>query len=61
MVQLDPLGQVTSARLLEAEDAPKLVVPYALQAARLWTFEPARRNGTPVESETVILFRFGAQ
>jgi outer membrane biosynthesis protein TonB len=61
MVHIDKQGKVSDARILEEEDAPKLVIPYVLQAARVWQFEPARRDGTPVESDTVILFRFGAQ
>jgi len=37
----------------------KLLSADAVQAAMLWRFEPARKNGRPVASETVLKFDFG--
>jgi hypothetical protein len=58
-IQVDPEGKVTGARPVDATDPiEKLLAQPAVQAARLWRFDPARRNGAPVASETVVVFQF---
>jgi TonB family protein len=58
-VEVDREGKVTGARPVDATDPiEKLLVPTAVRAARLWRFDPARRDGTPVPSETVVVFQF---
>lgn len=54
-------GHVTGAHPVDVDAGDpleKLLAPYAVKAARRWRFSPARRNGVPVASETVIPFRF---
>jgi hypothetical protein len=58
-IQIDASGNVTAAAPQgNVTVAQKLLTTYALQAARLWHFEPARRNDQPVNSEYVITFVF---
>ena len=58
-VQIDESGRVTSAAPVDTSTtAQKLLAPQAAQAALLWQFVPARRNGLPVNSESVIKFDF---
>jgi len=58
-VAVDPTGKVTGADPTETKDGfEKLLAPLATQAVKLWQFEPARRNGAPVASETVVVFHF---
>jgi protein TonB len=59
-VDVNSEGRVTGARALDTSDPiEKLLAPAAEQAAHLWRFNPARRNGTAVASTTVIVFQFG--
>jgi hypothetical protein len=59
-VEVDSEGRVTGARPLDtANPVEKLLAPLAVEAARLWRFSPARRNGAAVASETVVGFQFG--
>ena len=58
-LDLDANGNVTSAAPLgSAQGVRKLLAEFATDAARHWRFEPARRNGQPVPSSTVVPFRF---
>jgi outer membrane biosynthesis protein TonB len=58
-VAIDTRGQVTGALPLSSSSSNwKLLSPVAVQAARLWRFEPARQDGKPVRSETVLKFNF---
>jgi hypothetical protein len=58
-VAVDQTGKVTGADPTETKDGfEKLLAPLAIQAVKLWQFEPARRNGAPVASETVVVFHF---
>ena len=58
-VQIDTAGAVSSA-VPEGElnVAQKLLAGPAIQAAKLWHFEPARRNGQPMPSDYVLTFVF---
>jgi len=58
-VQIEPSGAVSSATPVgDLNPAQKLLAPWAVQAARLWRFEPARRNGQPMASDYVLTFVF---
>lgn len=58
-VMIDASGKVVSAAPMDTTSAAeKLLAPEAVQAARLWRFEPARRNGLPVSSESMLRFDF---
>lgn len=58
-VVVDSTGKVVSAAPVAASTtAQKLLAPQAAQAALLWQFEPASRNGVPVNSETLLTFEF---
>ena len=61
-VRIDEEGRVTDARLMNnREDVGGLLTSAALEAAREWTFEPARVHGKSVPSNHVIKFRFHPQ
>jgi TonB family protein len=61
-VNVDAEGRVSDARPLNASgSSQRLLGPTAVQAAKLWLFEPARRDGQPVASETVLKFDFARQ
>jgi protein TonB len=61
-VDVDAEGNVTDARPLDARSFDeRLLARHAVQAARLWRFEPARRDGAPVPGETVVVFDFGGR
>lgn len=52
-------GRVRRASLAKSDSiAETMLAPSALQAARLWHFQPATRDGVPVVSETVLVFEF---
>ena len=58
-VQIDREGRVKDARPLNDKDATeRLLAKNAVQAARRWRFNPARRDGIPIASETVLVFQF---
>jgi hypothetical protein len=57
-VFIDESGRVYRAQAL-AKHNP--LAPLSLDAAREWTFAPARKHGQPVSSELVLHFRFGTQ
>jgi len=58
-VSIDAEGKVMSAALVKTRGSgQKLLSPSAVQAAMLWRFEPARRNGQPVDSQAVLKFDF---
>ena len=54
-VRVDPGGRVTDARVVRP--APPFDEP-ALDAARRWTFRPARVRGTPVAALAYVVFGF---
>jgi protein TonB len=57
---IDARGRVTDARAPEGTDLQqRMLAPYALQAARMWRFDPALRDGVKVASETTVIFQFG--
>jgi len=56
-VKIDKDGGVRDARVIEGGGNPALEWA-ALDAAKRWRFQPALRNGKPVESEVTIPFRF---
>jgi len=59
-IQIDRDGRVTGAHALDATDrTATLLAPYAIQAARLWRFTPARRDGIAVAGQAVVGFQFG--
>jgi TonB family protein len=61
-VMIDASGKVVSAAPVDTNTAAqKMLAPEAVQAARLWSFEPARRDGQPVSSESVLKFDFERQ
>jgi len=57
---VDERGSVTRAELVEKTGPVSWSVAAepALQAARAWRFEPARRDGRPVPSSALVTFRF---
>jgi periplasmic protein TonB len=58
-VEIDAAGKVLNATPVGGLTAmQKLLAPQAVQAALLWRFEPARRNGEPVASESLLKFDF---
>jgi TonB family protein len=58
-VSIDAEGKVTSAIPVSGSGSRQdLLRPVAVQAALLWRFEPARKNGHPVASETRVKFDF---
>lgn len=58
-VEIDTAGKVVSATPIGNLTAvQKLLASKAVDAARLWRFEPARKNGDPVESESLLKFDF---
>jgi hypothetical protein len=58
-VEIDTAGKVASATPIGSlTAAQKLLAPQAVNAARLWRFQPARRNGAPVASESLLKFDF---
>jgi hypothetical protein len=59
-VQIDARGRVISATPVTKQHSAleKYLAGRAVQAARLWRFEPARENGEPVSGSQVIHFTF---
>jgi TonB family protein len=57
-VQIDPAGRVVGASPLQRNVSNYPFVDSALTAARLWTFTPAKENGKPIPSESVLTFKF---
>ena len=58
-VRIDRSGRVISATAVSTEGPmARSLAGYALASARLWRFQPARNNGKPVGSQTVLEFLF---
>jgi protein TonB len=58
-VHIDKSGRVVGATAASASGpVATSLVRYAVAAARQWRFQPARRNGKPVQSERVLEFLF---
>ena len=58
-VTIDKSGKVSKAEAIPQKNVSLFLVNSAVSAARLWKFEPARRNDDPVSSETLLQFIFG--
>jgi TonB family protein len=59
LVHIDPNGRVATARLdRNSNNVSRPLALAALDAAKQWTFEPARLHGNNVESDYMIVFRF---
>jgi proteasome lid subunit RPN8/RPN11 len=58
-VTIDTSGKVTRAEAIPQKNVSQFLVNSAVNAARLWRFQPARRNEEPVSSETLLQFAFG--
>lgn len=58
MVGIDAKGSVTSASSRTYTGAAEHLARLAVEAARSWKFQPARRNGQAISSELVIRFTF---
>ena len=58
-VRIDERGRVTAAELVTpASGLASYLGHSALQAARGWSFHPARRNGVGIASESILKFSF---
>jgi TonB family protein len=58
-IEIDSEGKVLSASPVGANGSlEKLLAPHAIQAARLWRFNPAQRDGGAVESQMIVTFHF---
>jgi protein TonB len=59
-VSIDAQGKVVSANPMEPVNGfdRRVLANSAVEAAKEWRFEPARRNGVPVASDTVLEFHF---
>jgi TonB family protein len=58
-VRIDKSGRVIAATPVSASGpVATSLVRYALATARRWRFRPARQNGKPVSSNTVLEFHF---
>jgi TonB family protein len=57
LVSIDRTGKVTGAKIVSGP-LPTIVSAAVLEAARRWTFEPARFGGQPAPAETNIVFQF---
>ena len=57
-VSVDANGRVLRATPLVQDGVNRRVVDLAVQAAMMWTFEPARHNGVKVPRDAIIEFHF---
>jgi len=57
-VTIDEAGKVTRAVAVSRKDVADYFVEATLKVARLWRFEPARKNYQPVSSEMTLKFVF---
>jgi TonB family protein len=58
-VSINVAGRVTNTRLVEAAGPyASQLGPYAMNAARAWTFHPATLGGQPIASSMVLTFRY---
>lgn len=58
MVAIDASGKVVKAEPQPQAGVNPMIVSAALQAARQWTFNPARQGDQPVASEMLLRFNF---
>jgi TonB family protein len=58
MVAIDESGKVVKAEPQPQPGVNPVMMSAALQAARQWTFDPARRGDQPVASEMLLRFNF---
>ncbi|MBU1637110.1 energy transducer TonB [bacterium] len=57
-VSIDMEGNISNIEILK-ERPQNLMNESVLSALQAWRFEPALRNGEPIESEVTMMFRFG--
>jgi serine/threonine protein kinase len=58
-VDVNTEGRVTAARAIGANTSlTRLLSASAAEAAKLWRFQPAKRDGVNTASETVLVFQF---
>ena len=57
-VSIDRNGRVVKAEALPRQSVHQLFIMSALHAAELWKFQPARRGGETVASDSVLRFAF---
>lgn len=58
LVKIDAAGRVTSATPAGNQKVNSLLLQVSLDAARAWTFRPAKIRGTPVAGEMLLKFDF---
>jgi len=58
-VVIDKTGRVTQAEARSSSGVQKMVIDKLLEAARSWTFVPARLGNEPIPSEFTLQFTFG--
>ena len=57
-VSIDQSGKVTQAVAVPQKGISEFFVAATVSAARLWKFEPARKDNQPVPSEMTLQFVF---
>ena len=57
-VTIDKNGKVSNAEAIPQKDISQFLVNSAVNAARLWRFQPVRRGNEPISSESVLRFVF---
>jgi hypothetical protein len=58
-VSIDKTGNVSKAEAIPQKNVNQFLVNSAVNAARLWRFQPAQRDNQPISSESVLQFVFG--
>ena len=58
-VTIDKNGKVSKAEAIPQKNTSLFLINSAVNAARLWKFQPALRDNEPVSSESVLQFVFG--
>jgi hypothetical protein len=58
-VAIDKNGRVSKAEAVPQKNISLFLINSAVNAARLWRFQPALRDNEPVSSESVVQFVFG--
>lgn len=62
LLKIDPAGKVVRAEAQAQKDVyGKALADIAVQTAKQWTFEPARRNGAATAGDFTVVFRFRPQ
>jgi len=58
-VTIDKNGKVSKAEAIPQKNVSLFLINSAVNAARLWRFQPALRDNEPISSESVLQFVFG--